>query len=104
MDSLVFGELRRQRKGLRVWAKLKISVWPFEGFFQMVRGRETAWSRERERNEAVRSVEREGKSNVTPRRKVLRPSVGICLNSWGNPPTHTHPCLCFSGGRAGSVC
>lgn len=45
MDSLVFGELRRQRKGLRVWAKLEISVWPFEGFFQMVRGRETACSR-----------------------------------------------------------
>lgn len=39
-----------------------------------------------------------------PGRKVPRPSVGICLNSWGNPPPYAHPCLCSSGGRAESVC
>ena len=40
------------------------------------------------------------KEQRDPQRKVPRPSVGICLNSWGNPPrTHTHPLLVFFRGQ-----
>lgn len=42
-----------------------------------------------------------GKEQSVPRRKVTQPSVGISLNSWGNPPTS---CLCASGGGQGGVC
>ncbi len=39
------------------------------------------------------------KEQRDPRRKVPQPSVGICLNSWGNPPIHTHPLPVFFRGQ-----
>lgn len=70
-------------------------------------GMETPQSwREGERNAAVvRSVVKEAGSWETEqrdsRRKVPRPSAGICLNSWGNPPLRTHwgqgrECVCVN--------
>lgn len=101
-QSLVLGELRRQEiiigfKGLGkplrfqfgslkavFQGKRSCLSQQFREFFGGGKGREMMeYSSQFEKE--IGSWEREQRD---PRRKVPRPSVGICLNSWGNPPIH----------------